>query len=51
MQQGGGIHHGERGMEGVGGIPSAYKTVSHNTMLTTIKKKVAFTLCNIDDIL
>ena len=39
MHQGGGIHHGGRGMGGVRGIPSAYKTVSHNTMLTTIKKK------------
>ena len=32
MQQGGGIHHGGRGMGGVGGIPSAYKTVPDNTM-------------------
>ena len=39
MQQGGGILYGGRGVGGLGGIPSAYKTVSHNTMLITIKKK------------
>ena len=39
MQQGGAIHYGRRGVGGVGRIPSAYKTVSHNTMLITNKKK------------
>ena len=39
MQQGGGIHYGGEGCGRGGENPSAYKTVSHNTMLLTIKKE------------
>ena len=39
MQQDGAIHYGRRGVGGAGGLPNAYKTVSHNTMLIKFIKE------------